>query len=34
MEQYPQGITDITMQDVFKQELFKYHNITYDNEQW
>ena len=32
MEQYPQIITDITMQDVFKQELFKYYNNTYNDE--
>ena len=28
----PKVITDITMQDVFKQELFKYYNNTYDDE--
>ena len=34
MEQSPKVITDITMQNVFKQELFKYYNNTYNDEQW
>ena len=32
MEKDPKIITQITKQEVFKQELFKYYNTTYDDD--